>query len=206
MVSLSGHSDALSGLWFSPDDTRVLTASFDGAAILWGLPDGRKSASWQHEKPVMTAAFSADGRLAVTAGGAGIAKVWEVVTGRLIGELNGHQGDISDIHFNSRGDRLLTASSDGTARVWRLDQSTVATEFVMRGHTQHLYKAVWSPDERFIATASQDHFIRLWEGRSGRLLTVLGTHTNAVYDVAFSPDGAYLMSGSEDGNGAHLCV
>ena len=73
----------------------------------------------------------------------------------------------------------------------------------MRGHTQHLYKAVWSPDERFIATASQDYSIRLWEGTTGRLLTVLGTHTDAVYDIAFSPDGAYFMSGSEDGT-AHI--
>jgi WD40 repeat protein len=181
----------------------VLTAGFDGTAILWQLPEGRKSANWQHGKPVMTASFSADGRLAATAGDAGIAKVWEVATGRLVGELRGDEGDISDIHFNSSGDRLLTASSDGTARLWRLDRNAGETEFVMRGHTQHIYKAVWSPDERFIATASQDYFIRLWEGSTGRLLTTLGTHTNAVYDIAFSPDGAYLMSGSEDGT-AHI--
>jgi WD40 repeat protein len=203
VVRLDGHTAALSGLWFSPDGTHALTASFDRTAILWQLPEGRKSANWQHGNSVMTASFSDDGRLAATADDAGIAKIWEVATGRLVGELHGHKGDISDIHFNSSGDRLLTAGSDGTARIWRLDRNAGETEFVMRGHTQHIYKAVWSPDERFIATASQDYFIRLWEGTTGRFLTVLGTHTNAVYDIAFSPDGAYLMSGSEDGT-AHI--
>jgi len=77
------------------------------------------------------------------------------------------------------------------------------TDAVLRGHSQSLYRAIWSPDERFIATASQDYLVRLWEGSTGRALTALGTHTNAVYDIAFSPDGAYLMSGSEDGT-AHI--
>ena len=190
VVRLDGHTDALSGLWFSPDGTHVLTSSFDETAILWQLPEGGKSATWQHGKRVVAASFSADGRLAATADDAGIAKVWEVASGRLVGELHGHEGGISDIHFHSSGKRLLTASSDGTARLWRLDRNGVETEFVMRGHTQHIYKAVWSPDERFIATASQDYSIRLWEGSTGRLLTTLGTHTNAVYDIAFSPDGS----------------
>ena len=203
IVRLSGHQDALSGLWFSPDSARVLTAGFDGSAILWQLPQGRASATWTHGKSVLSASFSADGRLAATAGEAGIAKIWDVASTSLVAELRGHEGEVSDIRFNARGDRLLTAGADGTARLWRLSGGTAEAEFVMRGHTQHLYKAVWSPDERFIATASQDYSIRLWEGTTGRLLTVLGTHTDAVYDIAFSPDGAYFMSGSEDGT-AHI--
>jgi WD40 repeat protein len=153
---------------------------------------------------VYAAAFSADGRLAATGDYGGLAKIWEVASGNLVAELHGHGDCINDIHFNSSGDRLLTASYDGTARVWQLaGRSAVATIFVLRGHTNAIYKAVWSKDERFIATASNDYRIRLWEGSSGRLLTVLGTHADAVYDVAFSPDGAYLMSGSEDGT-AHI--
>jgi WD40 repeat protein len=114
--------------------------------------------------------------------------------------LRGHGEGISDVHFDARGARLLTASSDGTGRLWRTDGETLA---ILRGHTQHVYKAVWSPDDRFIATASQDSSIRLWEASTGRLLTIISTHNNAVWDVAFSPGGAYLMSGSEDGT-AHI--
>ena len=203
IARLDGHKDSLSGLWFSPDGRHVLTAGADNTAILWQLPQGDKVADWQHEASVQAASFSADGRLAATADFAGIAKIWDVATRRLVTELRGHEGGIDDIHFNSKGDRLLTAGSDGTARIWRLNGNTGEQEFVLRGHSQSLYRAIWSPDERFIATASQDYVVRLWEGSTGRALTALGTHTNAVYDIAFSPDGAYLMSGSEDGT-AHI--
>ena len=204
MARLDGHTEALSGLWFSADGTRVLTTSFDHTAILWLLPDGRKTATWQHDESVTVAAFSADGRLAATADWGGVAKVWEIASGNLVAELKGHTDSINDIHFNSNGDRLLTASSDGTARVWQLDdRSPFTSVFILRGHTDALYKAVWSKDERFIATASNDYHIRLWEASTGRLLTLISTHADAVYDIAFSPDGAYLMSGSEDGS-AHI--
>jgi WD40 repeat protein len=204
VARLDGHTEALSGLWFSPDGTTVLTTSFDRAAILWRLPEGRKSATWQHDKPVMAAAFSADGRLAATADSGGVAKIWEVASGNLVAELRGHAGGISDIHFNASGNRLLTASGDGTARVWRLDgRGAVATVFVMRGHTGGVARAIWSPDERYVATASSDYTVRLWEGSTGRMITAIGTHADSVRDIAFSPDGAYLMSGSEDGT-AHI--
>jgi WD40 repeat protein len=203
IAQLDGHTDSLSGLWFSPDGTHVLTAGADKTAILWQLPQGRKAADWRHDESVQAASFSADGRLAATADFAGNAKIWEVATGRLVAELRGHQGSINDIHFNSNGTRLLTAGSDGTARIWLFNGTAADTEFVLRGHSQALYRAIWSPDERFIATASQDYLVRLWEGSTGRPLTALATHTDAVYDIAFSPDGGYLMTGSEDGT-AHI--
>ena len=149
----------------------------------------------------MSASFSADGRLTSTADRAGIGKVWEVATCRLIGELHGHQRD--QRHPLQCWRRQAADSKRRRhGELWRLDGNTFDTQFVMRGHTLHIYKAVWSPDERFIATASQDYFIRLWKG-AREAPTLLGTHTEAVYDVAFSPDGAYFMSGSEHGK-AHI--
>ena len=202
IARLDGHAESLSGLWFSPDGSYVLTGS-GNTAILWQLPQGGTAADWRHEAAVEAACFSTDGRLAATADSKGIAKIWEVATRRLVAEARGHDGGINDIHFNARGDRLLTAGSDGTARIWRFEGKAAEADAVLRGHSQALYRAIWSPDERFIATASQDHLVRLWEGSTGRALTALGTHTDAVYDIAFSGDGGYLMSGSEDGT-AHL--
>ena len=200
VAELAGHSKSLSGIWFDPTGHHAMTASFDTSVILWELPGGTKTRTFQHAQAVAAAAFSADGRFAVTGDDDGVVRIWDVSTGDRVRELRGHTDEISDVHFDAAGARILTASSDGTARIWGTDGQVLS---ILRGHTQHVYKAVWSPDERFIATAGQDFSIRLWEASTGRLLTVINTHNDAVYDIAFSPDGSYFISGSEDGT-AHI--
>jgi WD40 repeat protein len=200
IADLQGHTDALSGIWFSPDGSRALTASSDHTAVPWRLPGGVRDQTFRHDAAVVAAAFSPDGARVATADDFGIARVWEVSSGQLLTDLRGHEDGISDVHFAPGGGRLLTASHDGMARVWGEDGAILT---VLRRHSQHMYRAVWSPDDRFIATGSQDRFVRLWEASTGRLVAEFGDHDNAVYDIAFSPDGAYLMSGSEDGT-AHI--
>jgi len=64
------------------------------------------------------------------------------------------------------------------------------------------YGAIWgvdvTADGGLIASASTDHLVRLFDGRSGALLHVLEHHRDTVYCVAFSPDGTRLVSGGRD--------
>jgi WD40 repeat protein len=56
----------------------------------------------------------------------------------------------------------------------------------------------FSPDGRWLASASYDQSIRLWDTQSGAELTTLNGHSKKVQYVAFSPDGKLLASGSND--------
>jgi WD40 repeat protein len=74
-------------------------------------------------------------------------------------ELRGHTDSIYSAEFTRDGHGLLTASDDGTARVWNLaDGSSVA----LRGHDDDVYRARLSPDERFAVTSSLDGSLRVW--------------------------------------------
>ena len=57
---------------------------------------------------------------------------------------------------------------------------------------------VFSPDGRWILSASFDKSVRLWDGSTGRFVATLRGHVGPVYQVAWSPDSRLAVSGSKD--------
>ena len=74
-------------------------------------------------------------------------------------ELRGHTDAIYSAEFTRDGHELLTASDDGTARVWNLADGSSSE---LRGHDDDVFRARLSPDERLAATASLDGSLRVW--------------------------------------------
>ncbi len=71
----------------------------------------------------------------------------------------------------------------------------------LKGHTDAVYAAAYSPDGKFIATASFDNTLKLWDAATGKEIKTYGGtagHTKQVIAVAFSQDGSTIASGSTD--------
>jgi WD40 repeat protein len=91
-------------------------------------------------------------------------------------------GSVNSALFSADGQRILTASSDKTARLWDGEGKLLAS---LEGHTGPVWNAVFSADGRRILTASDDKTARLWDG-DGKPLATLEDHTGPV-GGPFSP-------------------
>ena len=69
---------------------------------------------------------------------------------------------------------------------------------VMRGHTGWVYRAAFSPDGKFVVTASNDNTARIWDAATGASVLELRGHTAPVVSAVFSPDGKSVVTASWD--------
>ncbi|WP_429461900.1 WD40 repeat domain-containing protein [Paraburkholderia sp. JPY465] len=98
--------------------------------------------------------------------------------------------------FSPDGRRVLTASADGTARVW--DAATGKQIGQFSGHQGAVGSAAFSPDGQRVVTASADGTARVWDVATGQVIAQLTGHHGAVSSAAFSPDGERVVTASAD--------
>ncbi len=110
--------------------------------------------------------------------------------------LVGHRDTVFSVAFSPDGERLATASKDGTVRVW--NAATAACLRTLRGHTSEVTSVAFSPDGQSLASGSEDTTVRVWDVERGTLMRTLEGHNDHVQAVAYSPDGKLLASGSRD--------
>jgi WD40 repeat protein len=181
---------------FSPDGSRVVTASDDGSARIWSVPGRVPARVLRHAGPVRTAEFSQDGALVLTASADGTARIWRAGSGTHVRTLQ-DGAPLTSASFSPDGSRVVT-TGDGGARLWRAATGTMVHRL---HHPGPVVGASFSRDGRLVVTIGSDPDgtnlrARIFEVASGRLLRELAA--TGVTAASFSPDGLQVVTGSED--------
>lgn len=98
--------------------------------------------------------------------------------------------------FSPDGHYLASASSDYTARLWKVPEMRLVAVF--DGHRDDIEMVAFSPDGSRVATCSRDHTIKIFD-LEGTQLAHLEGHDADVISVTWMPDGNEIVSSSDDG-------
>ena len=116
---LRGHTDGVESASFSPDGTRIVSASWDNTVRIWDAQTGRELQKLEgHTNSVESASFSPDGTRIVSASGDKTVRIWDAQTGRELQKLEGHTDCVYSASFSPDGTRIVSASRDNTVRIW----------------------------------------------------------------------------------------
>ncbi|KAI0423859.1 WD40-repeat-containing domain protein [Xylaria sp. FL1042] len=218
-----GHSSTIDGLAFSPDSKFLASGSDDRTARIWDFETGKSLVVLDfHSSYVNSVSFSSDGTRLATGAGDSTVAIWYQKSPGCWGNndvltqpdqiLKGHSDMVWTVCFAPYGSLLASASQDNYVRIWdtnvrgkqtgegQPDQSMgIAQADNGPGHRQSIGCLAISSDGKFIASASTDGVICLWDGETGiRRATSRRGHERQVTWIEFSPDGGRLVSTSSD--------
>lgn len=212
VTTLPNHVGAVTSLAFNSVGSQIVTSGEDAVAILWQTASESHIELRGHTGKIWQVRFSPNGQLVGTASVDGTAILWDAATGTQLHTLVGHDLSVTtnsgslglmDIAFSPNSLIVVTASQDGTARVWNADSGELISELV--GHSGIVQSVAFHPTQPLILTSGMDRTARLWNAYTGEeLLSFSPTFPNSNGEagsnrLVFDPTGEHVLSVGEDG-------
>jgi WD40 repeat protein len=199
MTILEGHTESVRHVAFSPGSQYVVTTSYDNTEAVWQVrvwdaTTGKLYKSEHHPLKGAFEGFSPDSQRVVTKLNNNDFQVWDVTTGEPLATIH-NPHDEAFIAFSPDGQRLVT-SFYGKARVWHAETGELGFSLP---DNEALF-AAFSSDGNYILTYSGSGTVaRLWDAKSGKLVTIMQEHRDTIVAALFSPDSKWVITGAHDG-------
>lgn len=167
------HGCAVFSVTFDPNGKRILSGGIDGSICLWYADSGRLIRRFNgHTGCVNGLSFSANGDRALSGAIDRTMRLWDVETGKEIRQFEGHTSWINSVALSPNGHRALSGSGgnfidgtvveedDNSVCLWDVETGELIERF--SGHNRRVSSVAFSPDERYVVSASWDGTVRFW--------------------------------------------
>ncbi len=196
LYTLTGDTDWVTKLGFTPDGKYLVSASHDRSVRLWDL-SGKELRVIQTD--ALGIGISPDGRMLATIPFDGPVALWDLVTGEKIKDLGGSGGyDTSDVVFSADGQYLAADLATGLF-LWRISDASLVWNGV-----KNSMAITFSPDGRYLAYSDVDaaNNVILADADTAQYIRQLDQMQSPMWDLLFSPDGSLLAI--MDGMSIHI--
>lgn len=165
-----------------------------------GLHRGHYGEDKAHAGPVRGVAVDGLNQLTVSVGADHLVKIWKFKSKELLHSHSLPAAPACSLLHRDSG-MLAIALDDFTVNILDLETRRIVRRF--SGHRGQINDMTFSPDGRWLITASMDCTIRTWDLPSGSLVDCFLVDAAAV-SLSMSPTGNFLASSHVDGLGVYL--
>jgi RNA polymerase sigma factor (sigma-70 family) len=194
------------GLAFTPEGRRLVTAHRDGSVRVWDVQSGKAVSEIKTDIGLAALAVSPDGG-AVAGGGRqggvdGVAEVWDLAAGKKRWrQVHAARAAVTRLTFSPDGKLLASGGEEGFVRLWdaatgkEVRQFGAFRELVLP--KQAVLAVAFSPDGKTLAAGGPGE-VKLWDLRTGKDFENLPLATLNAAAVAFAPDGKTLAVATDE--------
>ncbi|XP_054649152.1 bromodomain and WD repeat-containing protein 3 isoform X3 [Dunckerocampus dactyliophorus] len=229
---LQGHSGSITSLQFAPfakgSKRYMLSTGTDATVCFWQWDvnhinfSDRPHKFTERPRPgvqTVCSSFSPGGMFLATGSTDDVIRIYYLGSGspEKISELHEHTDKVDSIQFCHSGERFVSGSRDGTARIWKLYQrqqwrcillnmsATLPGAEPMSEEESYLKAKVtmvaWDRHDNTVITAVNNHLLKVWNSYTGQLLHILKGHEAEVFVLEPHPfDPRIILSAGHDGN------
>lgn len=224
------HPDTVHALAW-PDNGPIVTACADRQVRWWKFASDQAIRSLAHPNLVDCVAWSADASQLATGCHDGVLRLWDVVKGQLLKNINAHTqptaAPIYAVAWSPDGRLLATASFDRSVKVWEATSGNLVREIkpytektFEQGHRDQVFCVTFTPEGKYLISGSSDRTLKVWEVATGNLVREFHNptlkpaametptaHPGWIYAVKLSQDGSRVVSvGSAPRNHGYIAV
>ncbi|CAM5079138.1 unnamed protein product [Eretmochelys imbricata] len=227
---LQGHTGSITSLQFSPivkgSMRYMVSTGADGTVCFWQWDaDSMKFSNrpvkfTEKSRPgvqMLCSSFSIGGTFLATGSTDHVIRMYFFgsETPEKIAELESHADKVDSLQFSNSGDRFISGSRDGTAHIWRFQQTEwrsilldMADRLPGDSHSEEdrfmkpkVTMIAWNQNDNFVVTAVNNHLLKVWNSYTGQLLHDMVGHTDEVFVLETHPfDSRIMLSAGHDGN------
>jgi WD40 repeat protein/serine/threonine protein kinase len=188
--------DVIWGVAFDPVGDKIASVSEDGSVRLWNADTAAQIGAplVQRTGDFLSVAFSPDGTGLMVGTGEGEIWGWSLPSGKPIMQpiLGAHSSDVWELVFSPTGDRIATASSDGTSALLTYPEGKVVGHAFAPEDGIQCVEAL--PDGSGLVGGGADGRVRIWSFKDGATTAASAVgHDRPITEIALSADG-HLMA------------